>query len=128
MLAKPKTALLGVMISYIWKVYPFVTVLILAGLKAIPDVLYDAAEVDGASGFKRAWYITVPQLRNILGTIILIIVLVYLLPIFLLAEKISGNKEMALWAVAIAFVIVTSVGVAIIASVIGGGIFIYGVL
>jgi multiple sugar transport system permease protein len=72
-LGQPQTALFGVMLAYIWKVYPFVTVLILAGLKAIPEVLYDAASIDGADGFKSFRYVTLPALRTILSTIILVV-------------------------------------------------------
>ena len=72
-LEKPSTSLLSVMIAYIWKVYPYVMVLLLAGLKSIPEELYDAAEVDGADGLKRIWYITLPMLRNIMSTIILVV-------------------------------------------------------
>jgi multiple sugar transport system permease protein len=72
-LEKPNTSLASVMIAYIWKVYPYVMVLLLAGLKSIPDELYDAAEVDGADGLKRVWYVTLPMLRNIMSTIILVV-------------------------------------------------------
>ena len=72
-LGQPATALFGVMLAYIWKVYPFVTVLILAGLKSIPDVLYDAAAIDGADGFKSFRYVTLPSLRTILSTILLVV-------------------------------------------------------
>jgi len=72
-LGNPSTSLRSVMIAYIWKVYPYVMVLILAGLKSIPEELYDAAAVDGADGFKRIWHITLPQLRTILSTILLVV-------------------------------------------------------
>jgi len=46
---------------------PFATfmILYLAGLQGIPKVLYEAAEVDGAKGWQKFWYITVPQLKHI---------------------------------------------------------------
>lgn len=72
-LGKPATALFGVMLAYIWKVYPFVTVLILAGLKSIPEALYDAAAIDGADGMKSFRYVTLPSLRTILSTILLVV-------------------------------------------------------
>ncbi len=72
-LEKPATALVSVMMAYIWKVYPYVMVLLLAGLKSIPEELYDAAEVDGADGLRRVWYVTLPMLRNILGTLLLVV-------------------------------------------------------
>jgi multiple sugar transport system permease protein len=44
-----------------------------AGLQSIPDELYDAAEVDGASTLQSFWYITIPQLRPILMINIILI-------------------------------------------------------
>ncbi len=72
-LGMPNTALYGIMMAYIWKVYPFVTVLILAGLKSIPEALYDAAAIDGADGLKSFKYVTLPTLRTILSTITLVV-------------------------------------------------------
>lgn len=72
-LEKPNTSLMSVMIAYIWKVYPYVMVLLLAGMKSIPEELYDAAEVDGADGLKKVWYVTLPMLKNIVSTIILVV-------------------------------------------------------
>ncbi len=63
-LADPNLAMLAVIIANIWKAFPFVTVTMLAGLAAIPDDLYDAAKVDGASILGRFLYVTLPQLRH----------------------------------------------------------------
>jgi multiple sugar transport system permease protein len=55
---------LGVMIfADVWKTAPFMALLILAGLQVIPDELYDAAKVDGASTWQRFRRITLPLLR-----------------------------------------------------------------
>jgi multiple sugar transport system permease protein len=55
---------LGVMIlADVWKTAPFMALLILAGLQVIPDELYDAAKVDGASAWQRFRRITLPLLR-----------------------------------------------------------------
>lgn len=72
-LEKPNTALMSVMIAYVWKVYPYVMVLLIAGIKSIPEEVYDAAEVDGANGLRRLLYITLPMLRSILSTIVLVV-------------------------------------------------------
>ncbi len=48
----------------VWKYLGMVVVLYMAGLQAIPKELYEAAEVDGASGFKRIFYITLPNLKE----------------------------------------------------------------
>ena len=48
----------------VWKYMGMVVVLYLAGLQAIPKDLYEAAQVDGASGWKRILYVTLPNLRE----------------------------------------------------------------
>lgn len=62
-LAKPATALPAVMAIDIWKTTPFVALLLLAGLQVIPEELYEAATVDGASRFRQFFTITLPLLR-----------------------------------------------------------------
>src|SRR5437763_1234030 len=51
--------------SHIWKWLPFWTVILLAGRMAIPQELYDAAKVDGASGVRNFVHITFPLLANL---------------------------------------------------------------
>ena len=55
-----------------WKVLPVVALLVLAGLQTIPTDLYEAAQVDGASAWRRFLYITLPLLRPVL-----LVILVY---------------------------------------------------
>ncbi len=56
------TALLSVMIVAVWKQIGYYMIMILAGLQTIPKTLYEAAEIDGANGFRKFWSITVPML------------------------------------------------------------------
>jgi multiple sugar transport system permease protein len=58
-------ALGSVIVSYIWKNMPFWTVILLAGRMAIPQELYEAAEVDGATGLRRFLHISFPLLANL---------------------------------------------------------------
>jgi multiple sugar transport system permease protein len=58
-------ALGSVIWSHIWKWMPFWTVILLAGRMAIPQELYEAAEMDGATGLKRFTYVTFPLLANL---------------------------------------------------------------
>jgi multiple sugar transport system permease protein len=51
--------------SYIWKWMPFWTIIFIASRITIPQDIYDAAEVDGATGLRRFVYITFPLLANI---------------------------------------------------------------
>ena len=55
---------LGVLlVADLWKVTPLITLILLAGLETIPEGALEAAEVDGATGWRRFWYITLPLLR-----------------------------------------------------------------
>jgi multiple sugar transport system permease protein len=58
-------ALGSVIASHIWKWMPFWTVILLAGRMAIPQELYEAAEVDGATGLRRFTHVTFPLLANL---------------------------------------------------------------
>ncbi len=49
-----------------WRYFPFVTIVVLGRLLAIPEDLYEAAKVDGASATQRFFYITLPQIRGLL--------------------------------------------------------------
>jgi len=61
-LGDPLLALITVGIVDIWEWTPFVALILLGGIKGIPSELYEAASVDGASGFSRFRYITWPLL------------------------------------------------------------------
>jgi multiple sugar transport system permease protein len=54
----------AIIIADVWKTAPFIGLLLLAGLQIIPDELYEAAKVDGASALQRFRRITLPLLRN----------------------------------------------------------------
>jgi multiple sugar transport system permease protein len=58
-------ALGSVIASHIWKWMPFWTVILLAGRMAIPQELYEAAEMDGATGVKRFTHVSFPLLANL---------------------------------------------------------------
>ncbi len=61
-LLDPKTALLAVSVTTIWQNLGLSFIVMSAGLQAIPDDLYEAARVDGASAWRRFWRVTVPML------------------------------------------------------------------
>jgi multiple sugar transport system permease protein len=56
----------------VWQFFPFVVLAVLARLQTIPEELYDAAKVDGASALRRFVHVTLPQLRNVLFVIVLL--------------------------------------------------------
>lgn len=64
-LGDPKLALLAVMITDIWKWLGYHIVLFLAGLQTISEDLYESASIDGANGFQKMIYITIPQIKNV---------------------------------------------------------------
>ncbi|ORM78401.1 ABC transporter permease [Pantoea deleyi] len=66
-LGSPDAALNAVMFADIWKNYPLVTLLVLAALQSIPDDLFEAARLDGASAWRRFRAITFPAIVAPLG-------------------------------------------------------------
>lgn len=65
-LEEPSLALPSVALASIWKGYPLVMVLLLAGLQSIPQELYEAAAIDGAGKVKSFRHITLPGLTPVL--------------------------------------------------------------
>jgi multiple sugar transport system permease protein len=62
----PGLALTAVVLVDVWMWTPFVMLLVLSGLKAIPDYLYEAAAIDRASSWFQFWRITLPQVAPLL--------------------------------------------------------------
>ncbi len=62
-LAEPFYAFSAIIVADVWKTSSFAALLILAGLQVIPDELYDAARVDGATGWQQFTRITLPLIR-----------------------------------------------------------------
>ena len=60
MIGDPGLAPWAIVLVDTWMWTPFVMLICLAGLRAIPEYLYEAAEVDGASSWRQFWTITVP--------------------------------------------------------------------
>jgi len=54
------SARLAVILVQVWKAAPFMAIVFLAGLQGVPQEVYEAARVDGASGWQRFWQITIP--------------------------------------------------------------------
>ena len=71
-LGDPSTSLWSVTAMNVWRAFPFFMVMLLAGLQSIPQQLYEAAQIDGASLPKQFWYITIPELKPIITTIVLL--------------------------------------------------------
>ena len=72
LLSQRSTAMGGVVLVYIWKGLPWTFLVLLAGLQGIPEELYEAAKVDGASPWQQFLNITLPSLRYILVIVIIL--------------------------------------------------------
>jgi multiple sugar transport system permease protein len=71
-LGSPRTSLLSVTAMNIWRAFPFFMVMLLAGLQAIPEDVYEAADIDGTTPLQKFWFITIPALRGVILTIVLL--------------------------------------------------------
>ena len=54
-----------VLLATIWKMFPFMFIIIYAGLQAIPEEEVEAGKIDGANAFRRFLHITLPHLREL---------------------------------------------------------------
>jgi len=70
--ASPTAAWVTVLVMDIWHWTPLVALLCYAGLRAIPDAFYQAAEIDGASRFAVFRYIELPKMRGVLMIAVLL--------------------------------------------------------
>ncbi len=69
----PGIAIFVLMLVTVWKQYPLACLILLAGLKGIPEDTYEAARIDGANVFQRFWYITLPGLRYVSKVLIMLL-------------------------------------------------------
>jgi len=65
-LGDPTLAMVSIIIINTWRGLPFYGITLLAGLQTVPAELYEAASIDGAGGWERFRYITLPMLRPII--------------------------------------------------------------
>jgi multiple sugar transport system permease protein len=89
-LANPDTALLSVMVANAWAGYPFVMLMLLAGLQGIPEQYYEAAKIDGANDVQLFRYITLPGLRSII-VVLLLLTVVFSLNAFDMLVTMTGG-------------------------------------
>ncbi len=71
-LANPDTSLYAIIVALVWQGFPFFAIMILAGLQTIPHSLYEAADIDGASDWEQFWHITLPALKSVLVTAVML--------------------------------------------------------
>jgi len=59
-LGHPNLAMFAIIVVHAWRVLPFAVVIFIAGLASIPTEVEDAAKIDGATGLRKFWYVTLP--------------------------------------------------------------------
>lgn len=62
-LAQPNLVLYVCLFVAVWRIYPFISLMILATLHTIPKELYEAGQIDGTNTWQKFIYLTLPQLR-----------------------------------------------------------------
>ena len=80
-------------VAHTWKTMPFWTLILLAGRTAIPQDLYDAAEVDGATGFRRFVHLVVPLLSN-LYLVCTLLATIWMIGDFNTTDLVSGGAPL----------------------------------
>ena len=71
-LGRPDTAMIAVIVAKSWASFPWMMVMLLAGLQTVPKSPLEAAALDGANAPRRFWHITLPHVRRIIGVVILL--------------------------------------------------------
>lgn len=74
-LGEPDIALYGVIFVGAWQYTGFMMVILLAGMQSIPEELYEAARMDGCKGIRAFFHITLPAIRNVIVTSMLLTVI-----------------------------------------------------
>lgn len=68
-------ALPAAMVVNIWKGFPYVAIMLLAGMQSVSTDLYEAADIDGATTFQKIRYITIPAIRSVSTTVFLLLII-----------------------------------------------------
>jgi multiple sugar transport system permease protein len=89
-LIEPQTALAGTILANVWVGIPFNMALLLAGLQGISPVLYEAASVDGATGWQQFRSLTLPLMRPVAFSVLLL-GLIYTFKVFDLVYVMTGG-------------------------------------
>lgn len=89
-LGNTDTALGAAMLVNVWKGFPFVAIMLLAGLQSIPKDLYEAATVDGASAWKQFRNITLPSLKPV-SVVVFMLLVVWTIKDFAIVYVLTGG-------------------------------------
>ena len=69
---QPNTAMVAVIIANIWLGIPFNVILLSAGIAGLPEDVYEAATVDGANGWQKIYFITIPLLKSTIMAVLML--------------------------------------------------------
>jgi multiple sugar transport system permease protein len=89
-LSKPVLAMASILMMDTWQWTPFVTVVLLAGLAAIPKQVYEASSVDGSSANETLWRVTMPLLRPMF-TLVILLRIIFIFKIFDPVQILTGG-------------------------------------
>lgn len=89
-LAKPATAMISILLMDTWQWTPFVTIVLLAGLAAIPKQVYEASSVDGSTASETLWRMTMPLLRPMF-TLVILLRIIFIFKIFDPIQILTGG-------------------------------------
>lgn len=70
-----KAALPAAMVVNIWKGFPFVAIMLLAGMQSVSNELYEAARIDGANTWHQVKYITIPSIKPVSMIVFLLLII-----------------------------------------------------
>ncbi|WP_199268269.1 carbohydrate ABC transporter permease [Halorhabdus sp. CUG00001] len=84
-------SLLTIIITNIWRQFPWAAIMLYAGLQSIPQQLYEAADIDGASRWGKFRHVTLPQLMPV-STVILLLMILWTLVNFTIPYILLGSQ------------------------------------
>jgi multiple sugar transport system permease protein len=74
-LTSPDAVMPALIAINVWKLFPFVAIMVLAALQTVPEELYESARVDGATFWQEVWHVMIPQIRPVLISLTLLLVI-----------------------------------------------------
>jgi multiple sugar transport system permease protein len=74
-LTRGNTVMPAMIAINVWKLFPFVAIMVLAGLQSIPPELYEAARIDGANYWDEVRHVMLPQVRPVITAVTLLLVI-----------------------------------------------------
>jgi multiple sugar transport system permease protein len=72
-LSTPSTAMFSIIVANIWRGFPYVMLVLLAGLQTIPHDIYEAGAIDGVNVWQRFYYLTLPNLKKSIAVVLALV-------------------------------------------------------